>query len=293
MSKKNSKKHGNEYGAKPTAKPTAKQEFGRNVKHVFRSGAAQGVKENVVEEEIFDIGGLQDMDTALSHYFTDSRLKDEIRHFEYKVGGKTLHITSNAGVFSKNHVDRASDLLIRTLGLEREEKYREDTIRIADLGTGYGIILLSLMIHYPRATGVGYEVSNRALRLARINAKKNGMRERVVLESGDLRQKEDCSAPFDLIVTNPPIRAGKDAVYAFYDFAFRNLVAGGTLYVVISKNQGADSTKKYLEELFGNAEVIERESEFRVIKMTKTAEKTAETEGQETRNIAVGKEIID
>ncbi|MDO4753926.1 MAG: methyltransferase [Bacillota bacterium] len=227
-------------------------------------------------EEIFDFSDGPFHEESLSHYFTDDgELKDEIRHFEYKILGKTLQITSNSGVFSKNHVDRASDLLIHSV-LKCEDVLQRDAcsggteaIRIADLGSGYGIILLSLLTVLKDSIGVGYEVSNRAGRLARINAKKNGLKERVRFEPGDLRQKEDCEAPFDLVVTNPPIRAGKDVVYAFYEFAFRNLSPNGRLYVVISKNQGANSTKKYLEELFGNAEIVKKESEFRVIKAIK------------------------
>lgn len=215
---------------------------------------------------------LPEMGKELSHYFTDDDLKDEMRHFEYKVAGKVLQITSNTGVFSKNHIDRASDLLIRTIGKEELASVN----RIADLGTGYGILLLSLLVQFDESVGVGYELSNRALRLARINAKKNGMRARVNFESGDLRKKGDCDLPFDLIVTNPPIRAGKDVVYAFYDYAFRNLAEGGHFYVVISKNQGANSSKRYLEELFGNAEVVKRESEFRVMKMIKLDKKISQ-----------------
>lgn len=274
----------------------------RDKTKIDKRAAASHRRESVYEEELLgtaitdeDLKNLKsgksdasDVAGSLSHYFTDDDLRDEMRHFEYEVAGKLLQITSNTGVFSKNRIDRASDLLIRTVEKERLASGRASgrtsghasgdasVRRIADLGTGYGILLLSLLVLCEGAQGVGYEVSNRALRLARINAKKNGMRERVDFESGDLRKKEDSTLPFDLIVTNPPIRAGKDVVYAFYDYAFRNLAEGGDFYVVISKNQGADSSRRYLEELFGNAEVVKRESEFRVMKMTKLDKKTSQ-----------------
>lgn len=255
-------------------------------------------------EEIYDISSPQNLDEiCASHYFTsDSALEDELRYFDYVVAGKTLHITSNSGVFSKNHVDRGSELLIRTVLTEQAETpcgaagVSAGALRIADLGTGYGIILLSLLCGLENSRGTGFEVSNRALRLARINAKKNKLRDRAEFVSGDLRlhaenprlhaeklrrdaegsdetddrgkaEGDEMRLPcFDLIVTNPPIRAGKDVVYAFFDFAKNALSECGSFYAVISKNQGANSARKYLETLFGNAEVVAREGEFRVIK---------------------------
>ncbi len=221
-----------------------------------------------------------------SHYFSaDDSKKDELRYFDYKVGGRILHITSNSGVFSKNHVDRGSELLINTVrrdfadGLavshccDNKCSARGD-IRIADLGTGYGIILLSLLAAIAGSSGVGYEVSNRALRLARINAKKNGFREVVEFVGGDLSERLDDSNSelFDIVVTNPPIRAGKNTVYDFFGFAEKNLAVGGAFYAVISKNQGAGSAKKYLEELFGNAKIAAKDGEFRIIKCYKNCD---------------------
>jgi 16S rRNA (guanine1207-N2)-methyltransferase len=60
------------------------------------------------------------------------------------------------------------------------------------------------------------------------------------------------------VVTNPPIRAGKQVIYGMFDESFRRLLPGGTLTIVIRKQQGAPSAKAHLQELFGNAEVIAR-----------------------------------
>ncbi len=309
-----------------------------------RRGAEQNLRKRD-EIELFDDGmSVEDAGKAASHYFTsDDNLEDDIRNFEYRIGTTTLKLTSNSGVFSKNHVDKASKLLvetvlkeeadraegdsdeknkIRSLALESARKTElsenESTIylsksiksnceldgknlsslRIADLGTGYGVILLALLSKLKDSTGVGYEVSSRAMRLARINAKKNGLKARADFVREDIRklleaemssdsemlqksegfdseetsaveEKRAVSAPtekdFDIVVTNPPIRAGKAVCYNFYDFAKSRLKEGGRLYVVISKNQGAPSTKKHLANLFGNAEFVAKEGEFRVI----------------------------
>ncbi len=60
------------------------------------------------------------------------------------------------------------------------------------------------------------------------------------------------------ILTNPPIRAGKETIFRFYDGAYDKLVSSGELWVVIQKKQGAPSTVSYLEEKFSEVEVVEK-----------------------------------
>ena len=71
---------------------------------------------------------------------------------------------------------------------------------------------------------------------------------------------------FDAIVTNPPIRAGKAVIYALFAAAKDYLKPGGALYIVIRKQQGAPSALKYLKEVYGRAEVVDRGSGFHVIR---------------------------
>lgn len=240
-------------------------------------------KARTSDEVIFGEGiSVQEVTENHSHYFlqSDDR-QDELRYFDYKVGGRVLHITSNSGVFSKNHVDRGSELLIKTVIADVEASQRA-SLRLADMGTGYGVILLSLLAALRGSSGIGYEISNRALRLARINAKKNGLRDRAEFVGGNLSDllRGEVSAAggggpvsaremFDIVVTNPPIRAGKSTVYDFFEFARGNLKDGGALYAVISKNQGAASARKHLEALFGDAEFVAKDGEFRVIRCFK------------------------
>lgn len=75
-------------------------------------------------------------------------------------------------------------------------------IRILDLGTGSGAILVSLLQELPEAFGIGVDRSIRALEVARRNAVENGVGQRSAWVLGDW-----CGAlagPFDLIVSNPP-----------------------------------------------------------------------------------------
>jgi len=74
--------------------------------------------------------------------------------------------------------------------------------RILDLGLGSGCILLSLLAEFPRATGLGIEVSDAALGVARRNAARLGVEDRAELRLGNWLEGID--GPFDLIVSNPP-----------------------------------------------------------------------------------------
>jgi release factor glutamine methyltransferase len=88
------------------------------------------------------------------------------------------------------------------LGVLRAEGRTQTTLRIADLGTGSGAILLALLTELPAATGVGTDLSAAALDTARTNAQSVGLAIRaqfLVSDYGDA-----LSGPFDLIVSNPP-----------------------------------------------------------------------------------------
>jgi 16S rRNA (guanine1207-N2)-methyltransferase len=69
----------------------------------------------------------------------------------------------------------------------------------------------------------------------------------------------------DVIITNPPIRAGKMTIFRLYEDAFKTLNTGGLFYAVIQKKQGAPSTVSKLTELFGNCEMIDRDKGYWVL----------------------------
>lgn len=86
-------------------------------------------------------------------------------------------------------------------------------LRIADLGTGTGAILLALLTELPEATGVGTDISTAALETARQNAASLGLDARADFIVSDYAR--DLSGPFDLIVSNPPyIRSAEIAALA-------------------------------------------------------------------------------
>jgi 16S rRNA (guanine1207-N2)-methyltransferase len=165
---------------------------------------------------------------------------------------------TDAGVFSSDALDPGSRLLIESLP--------ELTGRVADLGCGWGAMGVPLALKNPDAEFFLTDVNARAVDLARINIIQNQAKNARASTGDGLKALE---GPFDAVVTNPPIRAGKQVIYGLFAEAKDKLAPGGKLYIVIRKQQGAPSALKYLEELFGAALVSERGGGYWVIEATK------------------------
>jgi len=79
---------------------------------------------------------------------------------------------------------------------------RSAPLRILDIGTGSGAIVLALLSELPNATGLAADISPAALAVARRNAERNGLVERIAfLETS---WADGVEGPFDMIVSNPP-----------------------------------------------------------------------------------------
>jgi 16S rRNA (guanine1207-N2)-methyltransferase len=133
---------------------------------------------------------------------------------------------------------------------------------IIDMGCGYGPIGIVVAKTYPDTKVYLYDVNERAVDLARKNAVMNKV-ENVVVTTSFLFEHVNMKA--DVIITNPPIRAGKMTIFRLYEDAFKTLNTGGLFYAVIQKKQGAPSTVSKLTELFGNCEMIDRDKGYWVL----------------------------
>jgi 16S rRNA (guanine1207-N2)-methyltransferase len=76
---------------------------------------------------------------------------------------------------------------------------------------------------------------------------------------------------FDLILTNPPIRAGKAVVHRLMAEAAAHLAPGGRFAAVVGNKQGADSYRAKVREVFGNAADVGKGGGYRVIEAVKEA----------------------
>ena len=191
----------------------------------------------------------------MAHYFTDnSNLRSVLRKIDYENKGYVFTFLSDNGVFSKNKIDYASELLVNTI--INNTKNCDD---ILDVGCGYGFIgiTLSKMLN-SHVTMV--DVNNRAIHLALENIKKN----KINGEAFNSDIYEDITGKYNLIVSNPPIRAGKNTVLNILRNAKDYLKDNGVLWFVINKNQGAKSIIKELEDIY-KIHIKERSKGFYVI----------------------------
>ena len=110
------------------------------------------------------------------------------------------------------------------------------------------------------------DVNERALGLAKENAANNKIENVRILQSSVY---ENVDGKYAVILSNPPIRAGKDIVHEILEKAVEYLVSGGELWIVIQKKQGAPSALKKLEEVFSEVEVVEKKKGYYIIKSKK------------------------
>jgi release factor glutamine methyltransferase len=101
-------------------------------------------------------------------------------------------------------VPRPDTETVVELGLEmlRADGALDRPLRIADLGTGSGAILLALLSELPGAHGFGTDISAEALQTAHGNAARAGLADRATFMACDYAT--GLPGPFDLIVSNPP-----------------------------------------------------------------------------------------
>ena len=199
----------------------------------------------------------------MSHYFQDDpNLASNIKEISFEINGLTMRLLTDNGVFSKNNVDEGSFAFLKVLLPLDLGKH------ILDLGCGYGTIGLTLAKAHEEARITLADVNPRAVALCERNAGLLNLSPRVTILQSDIYEKIE--GPYDSIVVNPPIRAGKKVTYRMYEEAKQYLIDGGSLYIVIRKAQGAESASKYIETIFGNVTLLKREKGYYIYRATKS-----------------------
>ena len=193
----------------------------------------------------------------MKHYYTNNEdLISEPEQFIFTYRGKELIFTSDHGVFSKKMIDFGSRVLLDAIELD------EGKSTLLDVGCGYGTFGVALKSAYPALEIDMIHVNERALLLAKQNLAANNLEANVYLSS----VYENVTNKYDVIVTNPPIRAGKETVTKILVEAKEHLNLHGEIWVVIQKKQGAPSAKKNLESVFGNANVVKKDKGYYILK---------------------------
>jgi len=172
------------------------------------------------------------------HYFSASPGSDpKLRPIDVRLGGRDLTVTTGAGVFSPDHVDTGTAVLLANTPPPPPGGH------LLDLGCGWGPIALSLALGAPHATVWAVDVNERALDLVRRNAADLG------LSNVNAVRPEDVPAEvtFMTIWSNPPIRVGKNELHGLLQAWLPRLEPGSDAWLVVARNLGSDSLQRWLE----------------------------------------------
>jgi 16S rRNA G1207 methylase RsmC len=193
------------------------------------------------------------------HYFSEQPAGEfKTKTITTAIDGERVELFTAGSVFSPDHLDTGTAILLEHSG------EAPNVGNLLDLGCGWGPIALTLAKTCPQATVWAIDVNERSLELTRMNAKKLGL--------DNIRAMLPSEVPQDLVFSgiwsNPPIRIGKDALHSLLSEWLPRLDAECEAYLVVSKDLGADSLLKWMQESFEQlaSERIDTAKGFRIIR---------------------------
>ncbi len=177
------------------------------------------------------------------------------------IRGRPFLFQTDAGVFSREGLDRGTELLLEAIEVGPCES-------ILDLGCGYGVIGIVAAHLSEGGHVILTDVNERAAALARANIAANRIRNAEV-RIGDVYGPVD-DLLFDHIICNPPIRAGRVIVDRIIAEAPSHLLDGGSLWLVARTRQGADTLRLRMRNAFDGGDVVKRGSGYKVLRSVKS-----------------------
>jgi 16S rRNA G1207 methylase RsmC len=208
--------------------------------------------QHIKDTEIKADGGVN---SEFQHYYTEeptSALK--VKQIEFTLrDGHIYKFKTPSGVYSFGAVDKATAILINHCS--------KIDGRVLDIGCGYGVVGIALKKENPSISLCMSDINKRAVEFAKINAKDNNI-------EADIRQGNLYTPwqgeSFDVIISNPPIVAGKEVWMQLVAGAFDHLKINGIIQLVAYHNKGGERIKKYMSEVFGNVQDIWKEGGIRI-----------------------------
>lgn len=192
----------------------------------------------------------------MEHYFTNNAdLKSEIKEIKYEILNNEFVFFSDNGVFSKNKIDYGSELLIKAY-------LNKNTVskKILDVGCGYGTIGIILSKLTDSEVHM-IDINSRSIHLTNMNIKNNKINGKSFISDA----YENINEKYDVIITNPPIRAGNIKILQILREAQKYLNKNGELWFVIRKDQGALTIMKKISDIY-KVEIIEKTKGYLIFK---------------------------
>ena len=195
----------------------------------------------------------------MSQYFdNDNNIRHNKRIIEFYFNDKKYNLYSDNGVFSKDKFDYGTRLLLDSIDISKLSG------NVLDLGCGIGVVGIILDTNNKNINIDMIDINERAISLVRDNLTLNKVKANVF--SSDVYS--NVNKKYDYIITNPPIRAGKEVVRKFLLGGYDYLNDNGILYFVMRKDHGVKSMIKELENKY-NVTIINKDKGFYIVSLTK------------------------
>ncbi|MGE0792897.1 MAG: class I SAM-dependent methyltransferase [Candidatus Woesearchaeota archaeon] len=194
----------------------------------------------------------------MSNYFDKNQTSDlRQEEIKVKINNKEIKLLSASGIFSKTKLDTGTKCLLENYEIGKAKK-------VLDLGCGYGIVAITICREH-NVEMFACDSNQRAVDYTIKNCKKNKVDVKVFLS--DLFSK--LNETFDLILTNPPYVAGRETCFKFITESFEHLNKDGELQLVARHQKGGKMLELKMQEVFGNVDVLGKQSGFRVYRSKK------------------------
>lgn len=190
------------------------------------------------------------------HYFTnDENLKSDIKRVDTLIHNISYYFYTDNGVFSKGELDFGTELLLKTF----EYTYPQEKEAL-DIGCGAGPIGIYL-------SRLGFsvdmcDINKRALHISKMAVKEQKLNANVF--ESDAYQ--NINKKYNYIISNPPIRVGKEKLYEIVMGAKGYLKENGEVWLVVRKDKGADSLVRDMKKIYEKVEIVEKKKGFYIIK---------------------------
>lgn len=195
----------------------------------------------------------------MSQYFdNDKNIKSERKLINFSFNDKNFSLYTDNGVFSKDKLDYGTRILLENIDINNLKG------RVLDLGCGIGVVGIILGTLNKNISIDMVDINERAIILTKDNVKFNNINNNVFVSN----VYSNINGKYNYIITNPPIRAGKEVVRKFLLGGYDYLTDDGILYFVMRKDHGVKSIIKELENIY-KVNIVNKEKGFYVVSLTK------------------------
>ncbi len=196
---------------------------------------------------------------GMSQYFdNDKNIKSERKLINFSFNDKNFSLYTDNGVFSKDKLDYGTRILLENIDINNLKG------RVLDLGCGIGVVGIILGTLNKNISIDMVDINERAIILTKDNVKFNNINNNVFVSN----VYSNINGKYNYIITNPPIRAGKEVVRKFLLGGYDYLTDDGILYFVMRKDHGVKSMIKELENIY-EVDIVNKEKGFYIVSLTK------------------------